>query len=230
MTDIVRTALIVEDDAHIRRALRAALEKERWKVSDAAMLADAIDLARQQRPQLVLLDLGLPDGEGIGFVRVFRQWSAAPILILSARADEPGKVAALDAGADDYLVKPIGAAELLARIRVHLRRQESLAPQMEAVVVFGEFEVDLGARRVLRAGQVIRLTPTEYDLLALLVANVGRVMTQNQLLREVWGAAYVERVQYLRVHMSNLRHKLEQDPAQPRHLLTETAVGYRLVP
>lgn len=225
-----RIALVVEDDARIRRALRVALANEQWQVVEAATLTEALAAARQSRLSLVLLDLGLPDGEGIAFIRAFRGWSSAPVLVLSARADEPGKVAALDAGADDYLIKPFGAAELLARVRVHLRRQDGGTRDAPPLLSFGEIQVDLGLRRVTRGGADVRLTPTEYQLLAILAANVGRVLTQNQLLREVWGAAYVERVQYLRVHMSNLRHKLELDPAQPRHLLTETAVGYRLVP
>lgn len=230
MSTAPRIALIVEDDARIRRALRVALSKEKWQVVEATTLAEALSAARGQRLSLVLLDLGLPDGEGLSFIRAFRGWSSVPVLVLSARADEPGKVAALDAGADDYLIKPFGAAELLARVRVHMRRQDGVARDAPPVLSFGEIQMDLGARRVMRAGIDVRLTPTEYQLLAILAANVGRVMTQNQLLREVWGEAYVERVHYLRVHMSNLRHKLETDPAQPRHLLTETAVGYRLVP
>ncbi len=223
-------ALIVEDDPRIRRFVRAALESENWQVQEAAGLQQALQEATLRRPALVLLDLGLPDGEGIEFVRAFRRWSVAPVIVLSARTDEPGKVAALDAGADDYLTKPFGAPELLARIRVHIRRQDRAARQGDPVFVFGNVRVDLAARRVLRADEEVRLTPIEYRLLAMLVANVGRVLTQRQLLRDVWGPAYVERIHYLRVHMSNLRHKLEDDPAQPRYLLTETAVGYRLVP
>jgi len=223
-------ALVVEDDPRIRRFVRSALESEGWQVAESTGVADALQQAAARRPSLVMLDLGLPDGDGIQFVHNFRTWSQAPVIVLSARSDESGKVAALDAGADDYLTKPFGAAEMLARVRVHVRRLEQVSRESTPQLVLGAIHIDFVNRRVTRDGVELHLTPIEYRLLSVLAANLGRVMTQRQLLHEVWGAAYVDRVHYLRVHMSNLRHKLEEDPAQPRHLLTETAVGYRLVP
>lgn len=224
------SALIVEDDPQIRRFVRASLEGDGWRVFESVTLRQGLIDAGTRRPDLVILDLGLPDGDGIEFVRDFRSWSAAPIIVLSARIDESNKVAALDAGADDYLTKPFGVAELLARARAHLRRQQRAAQGGEPVFAFGDVRVDLAARQVTRAGMDVHLTPIEYRLLAVLIANAGRVLTQRQLLLDVWGAGFVERPHYLRVHMSHLRHKLEDDPAQPRYLLTETAVGYRLAP
>jgi two-component system KDP operon response regulator KdpE len=184
--------------------------------------------AGTRRPDLIILDLGLPDRDGIEVVRDVRAWSGVPILILSARADETDKVAALDAGADDYLSKPFGVAELLARVRALLRRRRA-APGDEPVVRFGDVAVDLSRRQVTRHGEEQHLTPIEFRLLALLIANAGRVLTHRQLLREVWGPSHAEDTHYLRVYMTNLRRKLESDPTLPRHLRTETGVGYRLV-
>lgn len=229
MNEARRVALVVEDDARIRRFVHAALDSEGWLVEEALTREDALARAGALKPAVVLLDLGLPDGDGVGFLRAFRGWSSAPVIVLSARTDEAVKVAALDAGADDYLTKPFGAAELLARMRVHLRRQDGAAT-LPSVVCFGDIRVDMANRRVWKSEHDVRLTPIEFRLLEVLVANLGRVITQRQLLQEVWGAAYTDRVQYLRVHMSHLRHKLENTPTQPRHLLTETAIGYRLVP
>jgi len=185
--------------------------------------------AGTRKPDLVILDLGLPDGDGVDFIREFRSWSSQPIIVLSARVGESDKIAALDAGADDYLTKPFGVGELLARVRAALRRKDSPSNVNSTTFRFGDVEVDLTSRRVTKRGGIIHLTPIEYRLLTIMIANAGRVLTHRHMLREVWGPAYVEHGHYLRVHMVHLRQKLEDDPAQPKHLLTETAVGYRLV-
>ncbi|PZQ74144.1 MAG: two-component system response regulator KdpE [Variovorax paradoxus] len=233
------TAIVIEDEPQIRRFVRSALEAEGWQVHEAATQREGLAAAGTRRPDLLVLDLGLPDGDGLDLIRDVRGWSAVPIIVLSARVDEEDKIAALDAGADDYLTKPFGTGELLARVRANLRRPrvataEGTAPAAdEALFRFGEgegaVEVDRTARLVRRAGAEVHLTPTEYRLLTVLVANAGRVLTQRQLLREVWGPAHSGQSHYLRVYMGHLRSKLEVDPAQPKHLLTETAVGYRLV-
>ncbi|WP_326540071.1 two-component system response regulator KdpE [Pseudorhodoferax sp.] len=226
-------AVVVEDEPQIRRFVRGALEAEGWQVHEAGTQREGLAAAGTRQPDLLVLDLGLPDGDGLALIRDLRSWSGVPIIVLSARVDEADKIAALDAGADDYLTKPFGTGELLARVRANLRRPRAPAAdgpaQDEAVLRFGEVELDRGARLVRRAGQEVHLTPTEYRLLTVLAANAGRVLTQRQLLREVWGPSHVEHSHYLRVYMAQLRGKLEADPAQPRHLLTETAVGYRLV-
>jgi two-component system KDP operon response regulator KdpE len=181
-----------------------------------------------RKPDLIILDLGLPDRDGVDVVRDIRTWSSVPVLILSARSDETDKVAALDAGADDYLTKPFSVAELLARVRALLRRARmtgSEAPQVE----FGGVTVDLARRQVSRNGAEVHLTPIEYKLLTLLIANAGRVLTHRQLLREVWGPSHAEDTHYLRVYMTGLRRKLEENPNLPRHIRTESGVGYRLV-
>lgn len=222
------TALLVEDEPQIRRFVRAALEQEGWQVHEAAELKRALIDAGTRRPDLVVLDLGLPDGDGVDFIAEVRTWSGMPIIVLSARDAEQAKIRALDAGADDYLTKPFGTGELLARIRATLRRQR--APETAGSTVrFGDVEVDLAARIVSRNGVRVHLTPLEYKLLAVLVANAGKVMTNPQLLRAVWGPSNGENGHYLRIYMGHLRHKLENEPAQPRHFITETAVGYRLV-
>ena len=222
------TALLVEDEPQIRRFVRAALEQEGWQVHEAAELKRALIDAGTRRPDLVVLDLGLPDGDGVDFIAEVRTWSGMPIIVLSARDAEQAKIRALDAGADDYLTKPFGTGELLARIRATLRRQR--APETAGSTVrFGDVEVDLAARIVSKNGVRVHLTPLEYKLLAVLVANAGKVMTNPQLLRAVWGPSNGENGHYLRIYMGHLRHKLENEPAQPRHLITETAVGYRLV-
>jgi two-component system, OmpR family, KDP operon response regulator KdpE len=223
-------ALIVEDEPQIRRFVRAALEAEVWQVHEAATQQRGLVEAGTRKPDLLVLDLGLPDGDGLDLIRAVRQWPSVPIVVLSARADETDKVEALDAGADDYLTKPFGVAELLARVRANLRRPRALGPEgADAVVRFGSVEVDSRSRVVRREGVEVHLTPIEYRLLALLLAHAGRVLTHRQLLREVWGPSHAEQPHYLRIYMGHLRQKLEADPAQPRHLLTETGVGYRLV-
>ena len=222
------TALLVEDEPQIRRFVRAALEQEGWQVHEAGELTRALIDAGTRRPDLVVLDLGLPDGDGVDFIQDVRKWSGMPIIVLSARDAEQAKIRALDAGADDYLTKPFGTGELLARIRATLRRQRQ-PETADATVRFGEIAVDLVERIVTKNGSRVHLTPTEFKLLSTLVANAGKVMTNPQLLRAVWGPSNGENGHYLRVYMGHLRHKLEDEPAQPRHLITETAVGYRLV-
>ncbi len=221
-------ALIVEDEPQIRRFVRAALESEQWQVFEAETLRRGLVEAGTRRPQLIILDLGLPDGDGVDFLRDLRHWSAVHVIVLSARSHEAHKIAALDAGADDYITKPFSAGELLARVRVALRRSVALAGSPEPVFRFGSVEVDLAARRVTRDAQPVRLTPIEYRLLGVLIANAGRVLTHRHLLREVWGPGRADNAHYLRVYMANLRHKLEAEPARPQHLCTETGVGYRL--
>jgi len=178
----------------------------------------------------VVLDLGLPDGDGVDFIRDLRGWSAMPVIVLSARSGEADKIAALDAGADDYLVKPFGAGELMARVRAQLRRHAQQTPEGEPVLRFGDVEVDLVRRSVQRAGQPLHLTPIEYRLLTHLAAQPDRVVTHRQLLKAVWGPGHAEDTHYVRVHMANLRKKVEADAAMPRHLVTEAGVGYRFVP
>jgi len=225
----VTTVLIVEDEKEIRRFLRIALEGESLRVFDSETLQRGLIEAATRKPDLVILDLGLPDGDGIEFIRDVRQWSAMPIVVLSARSDEQDKIAALDAGADDFLSKPFGVGELLARVRVALRRQASATPQA-AAIGFSTVTVDIAARRVTRDGHELHLTPIEFRLLVILLNNAGKVLTQRQLLTQVWGPNAVEHSHYLRIYMGHLRQKLEADPAQPRHLLTETGIGYRFMP
>jgi len=221
--------LIVEDDRSIRHFVRAALMSEGLVVFEAETLAQARADAKARRYDLVVLDLGLPDGDGVELIRELRGASAVAIVVLSARSAEDDKVRALDAGADDYVEKPFGIAELLARVRANLRRHRADAAMHEGTFKVADIEIDRAARLVRKGGREVHLTPTEYDLLNVLVANSGRVLTHRYLLREVWGAAHVEHHEYLRVFMRNLRHKLEDDPALPRILVTETGVGYRLV-
>ena len=224
------TVVVIEDEPQIRRFVRTALEAEGWLVHEAATVKKGLTEAGTRKPDLLVLDLGLPDGNGLDLIRDVRGWSAVPIIVLSARSDEADKIAALDAGADDYLTKPFGVGELLARVRANLRRPRATALEdADPVFRFGDVEVDRTARLVRRGGAEVHLTPIEYRLLSVLMANAGRVLTQRQLLREVWGPSHAEQSHYLRIYMGHLRQKLEADPTQPRHLLTETAVGYRLL-
>lgn len=229
MRDTAPLALLVEDEPQIRRFVRAALEEEGWQVHEAATVQRGLSDAGTRAPDLVILDLGLPDGDGFSFINDVRKWSSVPVIVLSARTAEADKITALDAGADDYLTKPFSVGELQARVRATLRRQRQPAPGDEGPVRFGDVAVDLKDRRVLKGGKSVHLTPTEYRLLAVLVANAGRVLTNPQILRSVWGPSHVEDGHYLRIYMGHLRHKLEDDPAQPRYLLTETGIGYRLL-
>ena len=229
MTDNARIALLVEDELQIRRFVRTALEEDGWIVFEASTLKRGLIEAGTRTPDLIVLDMGLPDGDGVDFIVDVRCWSAVPIIVLSARTKEADKIRALDAGADDYLTKPFGVGELLARMRSAVRRvrQEGSAP--DGSVNFGDVKVDLQARLVTKANQLVRLTPTEYRLLLVLVTNVGRVVTNPHLLLEVWGPSHLTSNHYLRVYMGHLRQKLEDNPAQPQFLLTETGVGYRLL-
>ncbi|ABM38896.1 two-component system response regulator KdpE [Polaromonas naphthalenivorans] len=232
---VTPVVVIIEDEPQIRRFVRSALEAEGWQVFEAGTARQGLTEAGTRKPDLLVLDLGLPDGDGLDVIRDVRGWSGVPIIVLSARSGEADKIAALDAGADDYLTKPFGVGELLARVRANLRRPRAAAtdgtPAEEAdpVFRFGAVEVDRRARLVRRAGAEVHLTPIEYRLLSVLIANAGRVLTHRQLLREVWGPSHAGQSHYLRIYMGHLRQKLEPDPAQPQHLLTETAVGYRLV-
>jgi two-component system KDP operon response regulator KdpE len=226
-------ALIVEDEPSIRRFVRMALEAEGWQVHEAASVRQGLVEAGTRRPDLVILDLGLPDDDGLNYLRDLRAWSGVSVIVLSARTAEADKIAALDAGADDYLSKPFGIGELMARVRVALRRSQAAAKSgpddpAQTLFRFGEVEVDLALRQVQRAGIAVHLTPLEYRLLIHLIANVGKVLTHRQMLKAVWGPSHAEDSHYLRVYMANLRQKLEAVPAAPQHLLTETAVGYRL--
>jgi two-component system KDP operon response regulator KdpE len=229
MSDPAPVALLIEDERQIRRFVRTALETEGWQIVEAETIKQGLIDAGTRRPDVVILDLGLPDGDGIDFIRDVRAWSSIPIIVLSARTSETDKIAALDAGADDYLTKPFGVGELLARVRATRRRSAGATSEDAAPFCFGDVEVDL-TRRTVRKGDVqLHLTPIEFRLLTLMIRNVGRVLTHRQILRDVWGPAYIEHEHYVRVHMGHLRQKLEDDPAQPQHLITETAVGYRLV-
>ena len=221
--------LLVEDEAQIRRFVRSALEGDGCRVAEADTMRQGLIEAGTRKPDLVILDLGLPDGDGVQFVEGLRAWSAIPVIILSARSTEHDKIEVLDAGADDYLTKPFADGELLARVRALLRRQARAAEGESPVLRFGAVEVDLSRRVVLRNGAPVRLTPIEYRLLAVLLVGSGKVLTHRNLLREVWGPAFVESSHYLRIYVGRLRQKLENDPAQPRHFLTETGVGYRFV-
>ena len=220
--------LIVEDEQAIRRFLRAALEAEGLRAWEAETLQRGLIEAATRKPDLVILDLGLPDGDGIDFIRDLRQWSQIPVIVLSARTEESDKIAALDAGADDYLSKPFGIGELQARLRVALRRNAGMQ-QNDPLVSFSDIQVDLANRRIMRAGEELHLTPIEFRLLAVLLNNHGKVLTQRQLLSQVWGPNAVEHSHYLRIYMGHLRQKLEADPARPRQLLTETGIGYRFM-
>jgi two-component system, OmpR family, KDP operon response regulator KdpE len=222
-------ALVLEDEREIRHFVRTSLESEGWQVFEAATVKQGLVEAATRRPDLVIADLGLPDGDGVDFIREVRTWSGVPIIVLSARTHEGDKVAALDAGADDFITKPFGVAELLARTRANLRRVRAGRTSTDSVFRFGEVEVDLAARVVQRRGVEVHLTPIEYRLLGVLIANAGRVLTHPYLLREVWGPTHSESTHYLRVYMGNLRQKLEDDSAQPKHIMTETGVGYRLL-
>jgi two-component system KDP operon response regulator KdpE len=210
--------------------VRRALETEGHRIFEAPNLERGLIEAGTRRPDLVILDLGLPDGDGMDFIRGVRPWTAMPIIVLSARIVEDDKVAALDAGADDYLTKPFGVGELLARVRAALRRRERAGTASQAAVRFDDVVVDLSARRVTKAGADVHLTQIEFRLLSQLLAEPGRVLTHRHLLREVWGPSHADDSHYLRIYMANLRRKLEDDPARPRYLLTETGVGYRFQP
>jgi two-component system, OmpR family, KDP operon response regulator KdpE len=221
--------LIVEDDVQMRKFLRASLSSHGYRLVQAVNGSEGLSQAASYNPDLILLDLGLPDIDGLEVTKRLREWASAPIIVISARGQEDDKINALDSGADDYLTKPFGTGELLARIRVALRhsargRQERTEP----VLTVGELSIDLDKRTVHVAGVEVHLTPIEYKLLAILLKNAGKVLTHRQLLKDVWGPGYVNNTQYLRVYMVQLRHKLEADAARPRYLVTEPGIGYRL--
>ena len=232
-------ALLVEDDPQIRRLVRSALENEGWSVFEVNSMKRGVIDAGTRKPDLLIVDLGLPDGSGINLIREVRTWSQVPIIVLSARVDETDKIEALDAGADDYMTKPFGIGELLARSMANLRRPRRSAlsvvaenedeSESDPIFKFGDIEVDFLSRTVKRLGSQIHLTPIEYRLLTVLVQNVSRVLTHKQLLTQVWGTAASEHSHYLRIYMGHLRQKLEIDPTQPKHFMTETGIGYRMV-
>ncbi len=223
------TILLIEDDAQIRRFLRASLVTQGFNLIEAGTGREGLALAASQVPEIILLDLGLPDMEGMEVINQLRLWSNVPIIILSARGQERDKVANLDAGADDYLTKPFGVGELLARIRVALRKAMPAAEDKpEAMHSLGKLKVDFERRLVFRGSEEVHLTPIEYKLLSVLIKYRGKVVTHRQLLKEVWGPSYIEQNPYLRIFILNLRRKLEDDPTRPQYLLTEPGVGYRL--
>lgn len=225
MSDKVQV-LVVDDEAQIRRFLRISLEAGGYHVHEAGTGKEGIFIAAKVRPDLIVLDLGLPDTDGIEVVKQLREWTKTPIIILSVRDADSDKVAALDAGADDYLTKPFSTEELLARLRVALRHAQP-EPDLR-VFTTGELQVDLTRRLVTVRGEPVKLTPTEYALLRLMVQHAGRVLTHRQILKEVWGPAYIDESHYLRVYFSQVRQKIEENPALPKYLLTEPGVGYRL--
>ena len=227
MNENLATILIVEDEQAIRRFVRSALEAEGFRVCEADGVQRGLIEAATRKPDLVVLDLGLPDGDGQDFIRDLRLWSPIPVIVLSARVDETDKVKALDAGADDYLIKPFGIGELLARIRVALRRRGQVTDSPSPLVQLGDVSIDLVSRRITRGDEEIHLTPIEFRLLGELLAHPDKVLTHRQLLLAVWGPTFVEHNHYLRIYMGHLRQKLEQDPTLLRYLLTETGVGYR---
>lgn len=227
MTEARAKILIVEDDADIRRFVRLTLESEGYEAFEAENAKRALIEAGTRRPDAIVLDLGLPDGDGVDLIRDIRGWSNLPIVVLSARSRESDKIDALDAGSDDYLVKPFGSGELLARIRTQFRRYAQHTVLGESTVSFGDIKVDLIRRTVERAGELIHLTPIEYKLLTHLIRQPDRVITHLQLLRAVWGPGHEEDMHYVRVHMANLRKKIEANPSTPVHVTTESGVGYR---
>ena len=229
MTEHEASILVIEDEFHMRRFIRASLASHGYRVLEAESADEGMRLLTSQNPELLLLDLGLPDGDGLELLQEIREWSRIPILIISARGKEEEKVTALDTGADDYLTKPFGVNELLARIRVALRHSAySLGERSASPLEFGELHVDLIHRQVRFAGKELHLTPIEYKLLVLLAQNAGKVLTHRQILKEVWGLAYISQTHYVRVHVAELRKKIERDPARPQLLVSEPGIGYRL--
>jgi len=229
MTELRPTILVIEDEPEIRRFLRTSLGAEGYRVVEAETGERGVIDAGTHKPDLAIVDLGLPDLDGVEVIRRIRAWSRMPVVVLSARAREQAKIEALDAGADDYVTKPFGVGELLARVRVALRHSARAATGGAKTVHLGKVEVDLERRRIARDGRDVHLTPIEFRLLAFLAQHLGMVVTHRQLLREVWGPSHVEHTHYLRIYMKQLRDKLEVDPVRPRHFVTETGVGYRLV-
>lgn len=228
MTKSGPLVMIVEDEPQMRRFLRVSLESHGYRMVEASTLAEALRLGVEHNPELILLDLGLPDGDGMDLAQRFREWTSVPILVISARGQEADKVRALDAGADDYLTKPFGVNELFARMRVALRHAQRAggAPDTSRIEV-GALVLDLARREVRVGGELVHLTPIEYKLLALLAVHAGKVLTHRQILKEVWGPSHANQTHYVRVHMAELRKKVEADPARPKLIRTEPGVGYR---
>jgi len=227
MTPHSQRILVIEDETQILRFVRLALEAEDYLVTEASTLNQGMLKAGTAHPQLIILDLNLPDGDGIELVKSVRNWSDVPILILSARLQESDKIQALDCGADDYLSKPFSVGELTARVRALLRRKSRLGDDSSPIIEFGEVQIDFSKRTILRNGAAVHLTPIEYKLLSALLAHPGKVITQKALLKEVWGPTFTESGHYLRIYVGHLRQKLEVDPTQPKHFITEIGVGYR---
>ena len=227
MTETGARILVIEDDPQIRKLLRVSLGAHGYNVDEAKTGLDGVSQVAGYKPDLIILDLGLPDIDGKEVVRRIREWSQIPIVVLSARDQEREKVEALDAGADDYVTKPFGMSELLARMRVSIRR--SVHVEGEPILTCGELVVDIAQRRVIMGQREIKLTPTEYDLLKELIQNAGKVLTHKQLLKSVWGITFSEDTHYVRVYIGQLRRKIEEDPAQPRYIISEPGVGYRLI-
>jgi len=229
MNDLATRILVVEDEPTMQKFLRASLTNEGYRTIEASSGSEALNLARTHNPDLFLLDLMLPDMDGMEVAAALREWSTRPIIVISARGQEQDKIKALDLGADDYLTKPFGTGELMARIRVALRHaMRGREDRSEPVLTAGALKLDLDRRQVFVGEREVHLTPNEYKLFAFLMKNAGRVLTHRQLLKEVWGPAYATQTHYLRVYMVQLRHKLEDDPARPRYLVTEAGVGYRV--
>ena len=223
----MKTILIIEDEPHIARFVKQSLEEAGWQVHTAETGKRGLIEAASRRPDLILLDLGLPDGDGLDIINDIRTWSSMPIIVLSARSDEQDKIDALNLGADDYLIKPFSMGELLARVNAHLRRYQS--PQdSNTIIQMGNIVIDTVQRQVSKQGEIVHLTPIEYRLLTVLIRNSQRVLTHQQILNEVWGKGHQQQGHYVRIFMSNLRQKLEDDPSRPKHFLTEIGVGYRL--
>lgn len=225
--DDTTVILLIEDEVQIRRFVRSALEEEGYHVVESGTLTHGMLQAYEAKPQLILLDLGLPDGDGVSFIRELRTRSEISVLVLSARSSEGEKIRALDAGADDYLTKPFSTGEMLARVRALLRRNKNDNNTTETLFRFGDIEIDLARRQVIRSRAIVHLTPIEYRLLCAMLTSNGKVMTYRHLLRTVWGNTHIESNHYLRIYVSHLRQKLEDDPAQPKYFLTETGIGYR---
>ena len=229
MTEPAPNVIVIEDEPNIRRFVRMSLESEGCQVFEADSIRRGLIEAGTRKPDMVVLDLGLPDGDGVDFIRDLRSWSDIPIIVLSARTSEVDKVAALDAGADDYLVKPFGTAELLARVRAQLRRHTRTPGAGQNIFEFGKVRIDFGRRIVEREGKPLHLTPIEYRLLSYLTSNPDSVLTHRQLLKNVWGSSHADDSHYVRIYMGQLRKKIEDDPSQPKHIVTEAGVGYRFI-